>query len=454
MRFLPPEENITPHDVVFDSDLLGRRVVGQRLSSIVERIEDPLVIALDGRWGTGKSYFLKRWVGAHAKQNDGKGRTVYFDAFSHDYLSDPLIALVGALVLRTTKSEQTQIDRIKKLAVRLVKPGARIGLSVATFGATEALDEFGDAVVSAIGSEASQAMDEFWKKEAGRQRAMEEFRSAIMDLTNPGSGEEVTPLIIVVDELDRCRPDYALEVLEVIKHFFSVPRVHFVLGVNLIALENSVKARYGAGIDATAYLQKFLSFTMKLPEHIGDHNRTPATIKYTHHIGREMETPKHLLAEVERQIKHISNRNGVSIRDIRKVVSSISLLPEQAINDKLLPGWKIALITMVITKVVRQDLFEKMVAASASPEEIKDYFGATGDIITQTFPNGERNQNYSHELYTIFSIWVFLCSKGEIGDNEESLSIARLFSRFGDRDDVEGIPRRIFEEFLNDFSAA
>ena len=135
MRFLPSEENIREYESVFEKDLLGRRETGERLSSILERIEDPLVIALDGKWGTGKSYFLKHWVGSHTKQNDGKALTVYFDAFSHDYLSDPLIALVGALMLRTPKTEKSKIDRIKRVALKIAKPSARIGLSVATFGA-------------------------------------------------------------------------------------------------------------------------------------------------------------------------------------------------------------------------------------------------------------------------------------------------------------------------------
>ena len=108
MRFLPPEEPIELYKSVFDDDLLGRKKVSQSLSNILDRIEDPLVVALDGRWGTGKSYFLKRWVGAHKMQNSGKALTIYFDAFAHDYLSDPLIALVGALSKRLPKSEKSK----------------------------------------------------------------------------------------------------------------------------------------------------------------------------------------------------------------------------------------------------------------------------------------------------------------------------------------------------------
>jgi hypothetical protein len=94
---------------------------------------------------------------------------------------------------------------------------------------------------------------------------MAAFRQALVDLTEPDSeGTPTQKLVIVVDELDRCRPDYALNLLEVIKHFFNVENVHFVLGVNLTELENSVRARYGAGVNASKYLQKFYNVRMPL----------------------------------------------------------------------------------------------------------------------------------------------------------------------------------------------
>ena len=68
---------------------LGRAKTGKVLSELVEKIEDPIVIALDGSWGSGKSFFLKCWTGAHTNENDGKAKVIYFDAFEHDYLDDP-----------------------------------------------------------------------------------------------------------------------------------------------------------------------------------------------------------------------------------------------------------------------------------------------------------------------------------------------------------------------------
>ena len=85
------------------------------------------------------------------------------------------------------------------------------------------------------------------------------MRSALVAMTKVNvdvdEGEKVRPLVVVIDELDRCRPDYAISLLEIVKHFFSVPNIHFILGVNLDALCHSVKVRYGESFDGRGYLR-------------------------------------------------------------------------------------------------------------------------------------------------------------------------------------------------------
>ncbi|MEJ8562682.1 P-loop NTPase fold protein [Yoonia sp. GPGPB17] len=259
MKIFPPEPQVALYEEGFEEcDVLQRAKVGKSLSELVERVEDPMVVALNGGWGTGKTYFLKRWVGAHILDNAGTATTVYFDAFANDYLSDPLPSLVATLSERFPQADEGTVRRIKAAAFKFAKPLARIGVAMATFGATEALAPVGDAAVNALSTEASDALENYWSQESGRRAAIEEFRSALKELVAIQKKEEDEPtsvgarLVIVVDELDRCRPDYALEVLEVIKHFFAIPGIAFVLGVNLKALENSVKARYGSDIDAVS----------------------------------------------------------------------------------------------------------------------------------------------------------------------------------------------------------
>ncbi len=314
MKLLPPEPRVDLYNEGFgDVDILQRQRVGQSLSALLDNVDDPLVVALNGQWGTGKSFFLKRWIGAHKLENGSKATTVYFDAFANDYISDPLPALVSALAERLPEEDGETLSRVKSAAFKLAKPLARMGLSLATFGATAAVDDLGDAIVGAVGGEIAAGIDKYWEDEKGKRTAMAEFRSAIETLVAaPGDGEEATPLVFVVDELDRCRPSYALEVLEVIKHFFAVPHVHFVLGVNLKSLENSVKISYGANIDAHAYLKKFIHVILELPQYLGDiQNQRATALVYLDFLIEEMEIPRHVSQPLRSQFDLVGKANEI-----------------------------------------------------------------------------------------------------------------------------------------------
>jgi hypothetical protein len=75
------------------------------------------------------------------------------------------------------------------------------------------------------------------------------------------------PLIFIIDELDRCRPDYAVSILEQIKHFFSVPNIVFVLSIDKQQLGNAIKGVYGSeNINAEEYLRRFIDIEYSIPE--------------------------------------------------------------------------------------------------------------------------------------------------------------------------------------------
>ncbi|MGY6568508.1 MAG: P-loop NTPase fold protein [Salinarimonas sp.] len=121
MKLFPPQSEPALYEEGFgDLDLLGRRAIGQTLSELLERVEDPIVIAVDGPWGSGKTHFLKRWVGAHHLENDGTAITVYFDAFANDYLDDPLIGLTGAISERLlSPKDKNKWKKAKTVAFKL-----------------------------------------------------------------------------------------------------------------------------------------------------------------------------------------------------------------------------------------------------------------------------------------------------------------------------------------------
>lgn len=311
-------------------DVLGRKPMGQKLTDLVDRIDQPLVIALDGEWGSGKSHFLKLWTGAHQNELGGKAKVIYFDAFEHDFLDDPLVSLISRLV--EDHSERTwtaaALDRIKRAAFPLIKTVFRAGVALATTGASEVAGVLGDVVIAKAGEASNSAIDQFWKEETGRIAAMKQFRDALQALTEPANeGDPAQKIVFIVDELDRCRPDYALSLLEAIKHFFAVANVHFVLGTNLVALAHSVKARYGSEIDADKYIQKFISLTMRLPEGKSfDGNRRPA-YQYFLAVSGRYSIDHNTLTYASDRFHYITHGQDVHLRDVERILTYLSLLP-------------------------------------------------------------------------------------------------------------------------------
>ncbi|WP_299663014.1 P-loop NTPase fold protein [uncultured Ruegeria sp.] len=391
-RLTIPEPKIKLYEDGFaDHDKLSRKATGDKLSELVERIDDPLVIALDGAWGSGKSIFLKCWVGEHLKRAE-ETQTVYFDAYKHDYLDDPLVALTGAIAHRFRTSEDKQQEEnekrtqnLKKTAWAVSKAAGRIGLSAVTFGATEILSDLGDEIAQPVGEEAKAFLsketgdkqaDQFWDAHQAKIAAMGAFRLALADLTEPKSenGVDAKPtkkLVIVVDELDRCRPDYALSLLETIKHFFDVEGVHFVLGVNLTQPQNSVKARYGSGTEAEAYLQKFYSLQFKLPNRI---QYTQDYVHYFNYASGQMQLPRNAHGVAHDLLERYVGPAPITPRTIQRILTVVALIPFRTIRDT---PYEFLLLPAIL-KVCAPAIYEKIRKMEIELEDLQLAFRFEG----------------------------------------------------------------------------
>ncbi len=373
MSIFFPELDIKAGEVGFEEKCaLGRAVSGRKLSELVEKISEPVVIAVDGPWGSGKSHFLKLWTGAHKKDNGGKAKVIYFDAFKHDYFDDPLVALVGQIF---EDFSEGKMKTLLKQASRLVKPATRIALAAATGLASEAMGAVAAATTNSLGKEAKNALDPVWENEANRREAMEGFKTSLKELTiGNGSEDEPQKIVIIIDELDRCRPDFALDMLEIIKHFFSVENVIFVLGVNLVELENSVKARYGGATNAGKYLQKFVHIRFRLNEVLGISGRHHISVDYFNHLTKNEEG---YIPYLQMLLERPSVYRQFSLRDVQQLLTLNSVIPKY--QDLRFHEWvaihhMLIVSGLMIFKIIRPDLLEKARLETLTYAEVDSVF--------------------------------------------------------------------------------
>lgn len=473
MHFLPPEHEVDLYKEGFgEDDLLERASFGESLSNFVEKVEDPLVIAIDGEWGQGKSFFLKRWVGAHTLQNNGKATMVYFDAFTHDYLDDPLIALVGVVTDRITElskgdksvSEKVQgtWKSVQRAATKLAKPLTKIGvsaalagLSVATAGLSDAGKTIADAIIDSTSDEGKELLDQYWKSEDGKRNAMKEFRDMLKDFVEANrvenkQEEEINSLIIVIDELDRCRPDYALSVLEIIKHLFNVKGVQFILGVNLEALGHSVSKRYGEKIDSERYLRRFVNIIFELPTNTNNSTNTAAVVQYADKICRLMKVDGTLGAALCEEIELAASSNKIQVRDVGTIFSRAALMSDRISKQPL--GYIEVTACLLVSSIVNKVLYNEFLNGSITEKELLEYYGSSEKNLEPMIVVEEKgvkkekeNPRYIRPLDARVKLWNFITKNGQVENgNNYDVSYFNVLSVM-----AKSLPRKINDYYLN-----
>ena len=257
-----PQEIDIPSDDPFRNDLLNRKEPAEILTQLIDGIEGPCVLAVDAAWGAGKTTFLKMWA-QHLRNEQFP--VVEFNAWETDHAGDPFVAIVTELTegLRELKDESLteKIDATKEAAKQVAIRAIPGVIRVATAGILDVQPLIENQVGSVLASYAEDRLKEYSKA----KDSIEEFGNKLQEMAVSLAQSECHPLIVMIDELDRCRPSYAVELLEVAKHLFAVDNAVFVLAVNRDQLTHSIKALYGNDFDAIGYLRRFVDVDFRLP---------------------------------------------------------------------------------------------------------------------------------------------------------------------------------------------
>jgi hypothetical protein len=384
MRIFPPTLEIGPTEgFSATKDIFKRAPLGRGLSHLLENSADPLVVAIDGQWGTGKSTFLLMWAGELRKMGFP---VIYFDAFAHDYLEDAFEALAGEIVeLANAHLKSAASKKIKDAAISagkvLIKVGASVGIRAATAGILSAKD-FSDVASDAkdvVGDAADKIIEEALVARKKQRQTLDTFRETLSKLPTLLS-DTGKPLVFIIDELDRCKPTFALAILESVKHFFAVPNVHFVLGAHIRQLENSVKVTYGSGIDAHLYLQKFISLTVNL-DVPGEYRHESDVFKYLEYLKQNLEfrpQDQETLRYVQELIAEFARYRDIKLRTLEKIMGTVAIaLAYTEKNYFRLPP---ILAGLCVMKVIAPDLYAKAQRGTLTYDEAVEFFDLNSPI--------------------------------------------------------------------------
>lgn len=279
-------------DVSFPRDTLNRAkyaefltqfLVGQGYDTTRESGDEMrnYVLNLNSEWGSGKTYFLKRW------SNDLKAHfpVVYIDAWQQDYSDDPLMTVISSVIKQLRDqagmSESNPKFQLPKKALGLLKAAAPgfarsvakryldIDLAALMQGEEPDIQDENGLPID-MGELASTMVKQLIDEHDGKKKAIDDLKAHVKKWVETVIEKQKLnyPAFVFIDELDRCRPSYAVEMLETIKHIFDIKGIVFVVATDTEQLQHAVKAIYGEGFDARLYLGRFFNsrFSLKAPD--------------------------------------------------------------------------------------------------------------------------------------------------------------------------------------------
>ncbi|MFT5420883.1 MAG: hypothetical protein ACI9D5_001636 [Candidatus Endobugula sp.] len=363
MKLIVPPLNISYEDgFTPEVDVFNRKPFGESLFNLIKNTEDELVLALDAPWGEGKSTFIKMWKGLLTKN---KAPCIYFDAFEHDYQPEPFLAISSQIYQLIDKDDDVSHAEFKEKATSALKvvgrAGLRIGIKALTAGVLDETILDGAGNIKDASKEASDLIDGFvssqlTKADEDRQN-LEAFKMHLASLGEKLGGGN--PVIFIIDELDRCKPKFALSLIESIKHLFSVPNITFVLVMNRKQLEEAIRCEYGSGVDAARYLQKFVSIWTTLPKPRDHYSSIPRTYlkNCLKRMGYEIQTRTH--ESTIEFFEEMAFYYDLSLRDIERSLTSFAII-HNATDGKLNGEYSCISVFISIAKAIKPDVYRKL----------------------------------------------------------------------------------------------
>ena len=424
---IQPSEIEVPRDDPFRHDLLGRKEPVEILTQLVGGFEGPCVLAIDAGWGTGKTTFFRMWA-QHLR--NGGFPVVEFNAWENDFSGEPFVALSTELTERldeytdTDETLATKIAKTKKVAIEVLRRAFPGAIRLATAGFLDLTQLTEKELGQVLGSFAKDKLSEYLKA----QKSIKAFKHTLQDLAKTlAKSGETPPLIIMIDELDRCRPSYAVELLEVAKHFFSVDHIVFVLAVNRSELVHSIKSLYGRGFDAAGYLRRFFDVDFRLPEpeRKAFIDAVLNTIQIDRYFTRTKDgDARQEYADVKELIHGFFGGSELSLRRIAQAIHRLGLVLASLRSDQR--SFALTAVVASILRTIDRDLYDRFHSGKASDLE----------VVENVFvPSGAISVVKDETRYT-FERMIVLAAR-EVSNSADSPLLKRYESLLEDLDETD-----------------
>lgn len=346
---------------------------------MLDTIDYNAFISVNAAWGEGKTFFVRQaemTMKYYRKKVFGKNIAgqeleafqknnvlrnlelkhtylpVYFDAWLYDNHTNALMALLMVAIKQGSKFVDTQIDNEKG----------------------EIIASILDSIQFWKNSNWSNLLEKIKGKNLIEEALLlEEVRLKVKEVFNEILVEDAEKLVIFIDELDRCRPTFAIEMLESIKHYFDDDRIIFVLSVNKSQLIHTISRYYGDDFDGNLYLNKFFDINIQLPK--------ADTRVYFDVLGISCND----YLWIKKFANELQKYYRLSLRDTTRYFQKVDNIQEKWSNMVGVGSWKVLMLFIpILCALDIVDIAKKQKLLS----------GKGFDILEELLPNSGEMQKY------------------------------------------------------------
>lgn len=275
-------------NATWEDDFFGRKPYADKLTQLVKNTKNPYVIALSAEWGNGKTFFLNAWRNSilpniqrlglpknsaerliekkinnpyKYKLKENEIPCVYIDAWALEDLEDPLLAISYEIQEQLAVYFWNEDKTLLNSALDYVKIPSIVNIGT-SFVKDLILDKFENTANSL-----SDILISSSRRLENNNDTRKNFYSQILSIVN-GIKEktQTNSILIMIDELDRCNPEYIINLLERIKILFNISGLVFVLAISDTMLDFAIRKKFDNNILIKNYLEKFINLYFFLPK--------------------------------------------------------------------------------------------------------------------------------------------------------------------------------------------
>ena len=350
-------------DNIWEGDLFSRNKVAEDFTKIITSINQPYVLSINANYGSGKTFFLKRWV--EELKQDGE-KVVFFNAWDCDFVEKPLLPFLYNFIEQLKEQGLVKYDlkedliNCKDVFCTAVKGiiGNYSGINI------DDLNEHKNAETLKIPK--IKTLTEYQEL----KQVLSDFKTGLKEIISNLNDRNI---YIFVDELERCRPIFAIELLEAIKHLFNVKGLVFILGIDRSQLKHTISNIYGCGMDGEGYLRRFIDLELELPK--------PDIKIFTNYLQQKFEIKNNLentnqnwvigYNEFNRYFNIFASLYPLHLREIEQIYAKFNVITKMLDENviKITP----ILALLIILKVKDRKLYDEFILSNLTLEKADSF---------------------------------------------------------------------------------